>query len=104
LFLRGCWQITLSSIPLRASEAIGFDTRWARGGHVEAIYSLSDLPLFSEDLDHCQKVFDIVREELSIARGSEKEEVIAASIIHFYKPGARDETQLLILARTAAIS
>ncbi|TCR74043.1 hypothetical protein EV561_12411 [Rhizobium sp. BK376] len=64
----------------------------------------SDLPLFSEDLDRCQKVFDIVREELSIERGSEKEEVIAASIIHFYKQGLRDEMQLLILARTAAIS
>jgi hypothetical protein len=64
----------------------------------------SDLPLLSEDLDHCQKVFDVVREELDIERGSEKEETIAASIIHFYKQGVRDEQQLLILARTAAIS
>ncbi|KAA0691388.1 hypothetical protein DTW90_28165 [Neorhizobium sp. P12A] len=64
----------------------------------------SDLLLFSEDLDRCQKVFDIVRAELGVERGSAQEEMIAAHIIHSYKRGVRDEQQLLILARTAAIN
>jgi hypothetical protein len=64
----------------------------------------SDLPLFTEDLDRCQKVFDTVRAELGIERGNAKEDAIAAHIIRFYKQGIRNEQQLLILARTAAIS
>jgi hypothetical protein len=64
----------------------------------------SDLPLFTEDLDRCQKIFDILRDELGIERGSAKEDILAAHIIRFYKQGVRNEQQLLILARTAAIS
>ncbi|KAA0687383.1 hypothetical protein DTW90_33545 [Neorhizobium sp. P12A] len=63
----------------------------------------ADLPLFSEDLDQCQKVFDIVRAEMGMERESAKESSLASHIIHFYRQGIRNEHQLLILARTAAI-
>lgn len=52
----------------------------------------------------CQKVFDMVRDQLDIERGSELESQLAANIIQFYKQGIRTEAQLLIMARTSAIS
>jgi uncharacterized protein (DUF2267 family) len=63
-----------------------------------------DLPLLGDDMDLCQKVFDMVRDQLDIERGSELESQLAANIIQFYKQGIRTEAQLLIMARTSAIS
>jgi uncharacterized protein (DUF2267 family) len=63
-----------------------------------------DLPLLGADMDLCQKVFDVVRAQLHIERGSDRESQLAVSIIQFYKQGIRTEPQLLIMARTAAIS
>jgi hypothetical protein len=63
-----------------------------------------DLPLLGEDMDVCQKVFDVVRAQLHIERGSELERQLAANIIQFYKQGIRAEAQFLIMARTSAIS
>jgi hypothetical protein len=63
-----------------------------------------DLPLLGEDMDLCQKVFDIVRAQLYIKRGGEFERQLAANIIQFYKQVTRTEAQLLIMARTSAIS
>jgi hypothetical protein len=63
-----------------------------------------DLPLLGDDMDLCQKVFDMVRDQLDVARGSELESQLAANIIQFYKQGIRTEAQLLIMARTSAIS
>jgi hypothetical protein len=54
--------------------------------------------------DLYQKVFDLVRTQLGIERGSEPESQLAANIIQFYKQGIRTEAQLLIMARTSAIS
>jgi hypothetical protein len=64
----------------------------------------SDLPLFSEDLDLCQQIFDIVRAEAGIEPGSPKSDLLASHIIHFYKQGIRNAAQLLAMARTAVIS
>ena len=55
-------------------------------------------------MDLCQKVFDMVRDQLDIERGSELESQLAANIIQFYKQGIRTEAQLVIMARTSAIS
>jgi len=55
-------------------------------------------------MDMCQKVFDIVCAQLHIEAGSELEIRLAANIIQFYKQGIRTESQLLIMARTVAIS
>jgi uncharacterized protein (DUF2267 family) len=63
-----------------------------------------DLPLLGDDMNLCQKVFDMVRDQLDIERGSELESQLAANIIQFYKQGIRTEAQLLIMARTSAIS
>jgi hypothetical protein len=63
-----------------------------------------DLPLFSEDLAICQHVFDVVRTELKIEPGTDRNDLLASNIIHFYKRGIKNEAQLLILARTAAIT
>ena len=63
-----------------------------------------DLPLLGEDMDLCQKVFDDVRSELKIDRGSERGRLLASSIIQFYKQGIKTESQLQIMARTAAIT
>lgn len=62
-----------------------------------------DLPLFSEDLAICQRVFDRLREELGIKVGTEKNDILAAHIIHLYKSGVKTEIKLLILAKTAMI-
>jgi hypothetical protein len=63
-----------------------------------------DLPLLGEDVDLCQKVFDTVRAQLRISRGTELESQLAANIIQFYKQGIRTEAHLLLMARTSAIS
>ncbi len=64
----------------------------------------ADIPLFSEDLDWCQHVFDAVRKELGISAGSPQSDLLASHIINFYKQGIRDESHLMVMARTAAIS
>ncbi|KAA0686474.1 hypothetical protein DTW90_34125 [Neorhizobium sp. P12A] len=63
-----------------------------------------DLPLLGGDMDMCQKVFDIVCAQLHIEAGSELESRLAANIIQFYKQGFPSEPQLMIMARTVAIS
>jgi hypothetical protein len=63
-----------------------------------------DMPLLGDDVDRCQKVFDVVRAQLQIERGSERESQLGASIIQFYKQGIRTEARLLMMARTSAIS
>ncbi|WP_165928015.1 hypothetical protein [Rhizobium sp. BK376] len=42
-----------------------------------------DLPLLGDDMDLCQKVFDMVRDQLDIERGSELESELATNIIQF---------------------
>ncbi len=64
----------------------------------------SDLPLFSQDLDICQQIFELVRAETGIEPGSAKSDLLASHIIHAYKQGIRDTAQLLIMARTAALT
>lgn len=64
----------------------------------------TDLPMLSDEVALCQRVFDIVRGEAGIEHGDTKEDMLAASIIQFYKQGIHNEQQLLILARTSAIS
>ncbi len=64
----------------------------------------TDLPLFSEDLDLCQRVFNTIRTELDMPKKSPESDLLASHIINFYKRGVRDETHLLLMARTAAIS
>lgn len=63
-----------------------------------------DVPLFSKDIAICQRVFDIVRAETSIEPGTPQSDLIASHIIHGYKQGIRDVSQLLILARTVAMT
>lgn len=63
-----------------------------------------DLPLFSEDLQLCQKVFDRVRLETGIEVGTGRDSMLAANIIHFYKQGIKDPEQLLTFARISAVS
>ena len=62
----------------------------------------TDLPLCSDDLRVCQRIFDIVRIEVGIPPGNSKQDLLAADIIRFYQQGIRNEQQLLILARTSA--
>jgi hypothetical protein len=64
----------------------------------------NDMPLFSKDLEICQQVFDVVRSETGVEPGSPKSDLIASHIIHAYKQGIREPAQLLIMARTAAIT
>jgi hypothetical protein len=64
----------------------------------------NDMPLFSIDLEICQQVFDVVRSETGVERGSSKSDLIASHIIHAYKQGIREPAQLLIMARTAPIA
>jgi hypothetical protein len=61
------------------------------------------MPLFSEDLALCQRVFDQIRDETEI-KGTQRNDLLAANIIRFYKQGIKNEGQLLILAMTAAIT
>jgi hypothetical protein len=63
-----------------------------------------DVPLFSDGLDVCQRVFDMVRREVGVTPGTPENDLLAAHIVTFYKHGAKTEAQLLILARTAAIT
>lgn len=64
----------------------------------------NDMPLFSKDLEICQQVFDVVRSETGVEPGSPKLDLIASHVIHAYKQGIREPAQLLIMARTAAIT
>lgn len=51
----------------------------------------------------CQRVFDIVSLEARIVSRSCQSDMIASHIIHAYKRGVRDTTELLIIARVAAV-
>jgi hypothetical protein len=63
-----------------------------------------DVPLLGADIDLWQKVFNIVSRQVHTERGSELERQLAANIVRFYRQGIRSEAQLLIMARTSAIS
>ncbi|TCR64343.1 hypothetical protein EV561_1667 [Rhizobium sp. BK376] len=65
--------------------------------------SPSDLQLFSDDLTLCQRVFDQIRDETEI-KGTQRNDLLAANIVRFYKQRIKNEGQLLILAMTAAIT
>lgn len=61
----------------------------------------ADVPLFSNDLEVCQQVFDVGRSEFAVAPGSGASDLIAAGIIHAYKQSVREPAQLILLARAA---
>jgi hypothetical protein len=63
----------------------------------------ADLALFSQDMDTCQQVFDVVRSEARIEEGSARSELLASHIIHFYKIGIRAPKELIAMARTGVV-
>lgn len=58
-----------------------------------------DLPLFSRDMALLQRVFDMIRVERRIDSGHPEGDLLAATIIHLYKQGIREEAELLSVMR-----
>jgi hypothetical protein len=83
---------------LEFSQAVGAQVRMFKV-HLHP----DDLPLFSQDMETCQQVFDIVRSEAKIEAGSARSDLLASHIIHFYKSGIRAPEELIAMARTGVI-
>ena len=63
--------------------------------------SKHDEPLTSEDLDTCQRAFEVVIKNLNVDRDAEEGQRAAAIVIELYRQGLRDEVQLAELASSA---